>query len=132
MSQENVETLRRGYEAMSRGDWGAAFEAAEPDFEFVPPNQSPVSAPMRGADEVRDWLADQEETVGELSIALDELVEAGEFIVALIRLRIRPHGGDADFELRIAHLWTLRDGKLVRCEVFPERERALQAAGLSE
>jgi ketosteroid isomerase-like protein len=129
--RETLETLRLAYEAISRGDWDAAFEAVEPDFEFVPPNRSPDSAPVRGAQLAKAWLADQQQTVGDLSVEVEELVEAEELIVALIRLRIRPHGADADLELRIAHLWTLRDGKLIRCEVFPEREKALEAAGLS-
>src|SRR3954452_12341050 len=132
MSQENVEIVRQVYDAVNRGDWDAVFEAAEPGLELSPPDQSPASAPVRGVEEVRAWAADQQETVGDLSIEVEELIEADQSIVALIRLRIRPHGADADFELRIAHLWTLRDGKLVRCEVFPEREKALQAAGLSE
>ncbi len=132
MSQENVEIVRGAYKAMSRDDWDAVLEAADPDFELVPPDQSPRSAPVRGAEEVRAWYTDQRETVGDLSVEVEELIEAGGFIVALIRLRIRPHGADADFELRIAHLWTLRDGKLTRCEVFPERENALEAAGLSQ
>jgi ketosteroid isomerase-like protein len=87
---------------------------------------------LRGVTEVRAWFTDQQETVGDLSIEVEELIGAEALIVALIRLRIRPHGADADLELRIAHLWTLRDGKLIRCEVFPEREKALEAAGLSE
>jgi uncharacterized protein len=132
MSQENVEIVRSTYEAMSRGDWDAVFEAAEADVELVPPNQSPASAPVSGVEEIRAWYMDQRETVGDLSVGVDELIEAGDLIVALLRLRIRPHGGDVDFELRIAHLWTLRDGKLIRCEVFPEREQAFEAAGLSE
>jgi ketosteroid isomerase-like protein len=132
MSQELLETLRWAYEAMARGDWEAAFEAVEPDFEFVPPNRSPVSAPVRGVEGVRAWVADQQETVGDLSIEVEELIEAGEFVVALVQLRVRPHGTDADFELRIAHLWALRDGKLIRCEVFAERKEALEAAGLRE
>ena len=98
----------------------------------VPPSQSPSSAPVRGIAEVRAWYTDQQETVGALSAEVEELIEADDLIVALIRLRIRPHDADADFELRIAHLWTLRDGKLIRCEVFPEREKALEAAGLKE
>ena len=102
------------------------------DFELVPPSQSPLSEPSRGIDEVRAWAADQQETVGDLSIEIEELIESGESIVALIRLWIRPQGAVAEFELRIAHLWTLRDRKLIRCEVFPEREQALKAAGLSE
>ena len=82
--------------------------------------------------ETRAWFTDQQETVGDLSIEVEQLIEVEAKIVAFIRLRIRPHGADADLELRIAHLWTLRDGKLIRCEVFPEREHALEAAGLSE
>ncbi|MGH7588363.1 MAG: nuclear transport factor 2 family protein [Gemmatimonadota bacterium] len=132
MSEENVEMLHSAYQAISRGDWDAAFEAVGPDFELVPPDQSPSSAPVRGVREVRAWFTDQQQMVGDLSVEVEELIEAGELIVALIRLRIRPHGADADFELRIAHLWTLRDRKLIRCEVIPEREKALEAAGLSE
>jgi ketosteroid isomerase-like protein len=132
MSEENVETVRSAYGAILRGDWDAAFEAAEPDFELVPPDQSPNSAPVRGVHEVKAWFTDQEQMVGDLSVEVEELVEAGQSIVALIRLRIHPHGADADFELQIAHLWTLRGGKLIRCEVVPDRERALEAVGLSE
>ena len=132
MSQENVQALRSAYEAISRGDWDAVIELAEPDFELVPPNQSPNGAPLRGGEETRAWFADQQETVGDLSIEVEKLIEVEALIVAFIRLRIRPHGADAELELRIAHLWTLREGRLIRCEVFPEREKALEAAGLRE
>jgi hypothetical protein len=33
-------------------------------------------------------------------------------------------------KVRAAHLWTMRGGKAASCEVFPEREKALAAAGL--
>ncbi len=132
MSQANVQALRSAYEAISRGDWDAVIELAEPDFELVPPSQSPNSAPLRGVEETGAWFADQQETVGDLSIEVEKLIEVEALIVAFIRLRIRPHGADAELELRIAHLWTLREGRLIRCEVFPEREKALEAAGIEE
>jgi hypothetical protein len=31
-------------------------------------------------------------------------------------------------EIRAGHVWTMRDGKPARLEVFPEREKALAAA----
>ncbi len=132
MSQENVEIVRRVYEAISRNDLEAVFEAAEPGVELIPPGQSPTSESVRGIEGIKAWLADQQKTVGDLSLELEDLIEVEEVVVALLLLQIRPHGADADFELRIAHLWTLRDGKLIRCEVFPERKQALEAAGLSE
>jgi ketosteroid isomerase-like protein len=114
MSQENVEIVRSVYEALSRGDLDAALEAAEPHFELVPPNQSPDNAPVRGVQQARAWFADQQETVGDFSVEVEKLIAAEEFIVAFIRLRIRPYGPTADFELRIAHLWAIRGGKLIR------------------
>jgi ketosteroid isomerase-like protein len=41
-------------------------------------------------------------------------------------------GGSAVVEIRAGHLWTMRDGKAARLEIFPEREKALEAAGVSE
>jgi ketosteroid isomerase-like protein len=132
MSEENVEIVRTAYDAMSQGDPDAAFEAAEPDLELIPPGQSPTSESVRGIEGIKAWLADQQKTVGDLSLEVEDLIEVKEVVVALLLLRIRPHGSEADLELRIAHLWTLRDGKLIRCEVFPERQKALEAAGLGE
>ena len=35
-------------------------------------------------------------------------------------------------EIEIAHIWTMRDNRAVELEIFPERELALEAVGLSE
>ena len=37
-----------------------------------------------------------------------------------------------ELEIRIGHLWTVRDGKAVRLEVFPAREDARKAAELAD
>jgi ketosteroid isomerase-like protein len=34
MSQENVELVRRGYEALARGDFDALFQVLDPDVEM--------------------------------------------------------------------------------------------------
>jgi ketosteroid isomerase-like protein len=41
MSQENVEVVRRGYEAFNRGDFDAAMEVVHPEIEFVLPGGGP-------------------------------------------------------------------------------------------
>jgi hypothetical protein len=35
-------------------------------------------------------------------------------------------------ENRIGALWTMRDGKPSRLEMYPQREKALEAAGLTQ
>jgi hypothetical protein len=46
--------------------------------------------------------------------------------------RSRPKGSSAMVEVRAGHLWTMRDGMAVSCEIFPQREKALEAAGPRE
>jgi ketosteroid isomerase-like protein len=130
MSQENVEVLRTAYAAVSHGHWDAAFSVADPELEWVPGPRAPVRGPIRGVEQVKAFLADQQETVGHWAIEADEFYESGDQVVVFIRNTVHPRGTDAEFELRIAHLWDVRDGKPLRCQVFPEREKALEAARL--
>ena len=116
---------------MSRGDWDAALAEADPNLESLPPDRSPSATSIRGASAVKRWVEDQRQTVGDMWVDVDDLIEVGGMIVALITLRVRPKKTDAELHLRIAHLWTLCDDAPVRCQVFSEREEALRAAGLS-
>jgi ketosteroid isomerase-like protein len=131
MSREAVEIIRISYEAFSGGDWDAAFEVVEPDFELVPPAQAPVER-LVGAENVKAWFADLWSAVGDVSFEVERLIDANGFVVAFVRLRSRPRGSNAEFEQRLAHLWTVHGTKLIRCQVFLERDEALEAAGLSE
>jgi hypothetical protein len=45
-------------------------------------------------------------------------------------MRSRPKGSSAVVEIRAGRLWTMRQGKAARLEIFPERAKALKAAGL--
>ena len=58
--------------------------------------------------------------------------EHGDQVLALIRVRGRGRASGVEFDIRAATLWTFRGGRLIRGQVFPEREKALEAAGLRE
>ena len=47
-------------------------------------------------------------------------------------IRFQPRGSSAMVENQVGALWTIRDGRPVRCEMFPRREDALAAAGMTE
>ncbi len=53
-------------------------------------------------------------------------------MVVLARYTGRGKGSGVDVDTEGAHVWTLRDGKAVRLEIFADRARALQAVGLAE
>jgi ketosteroid isomerase-like protein len=58
MSQENVESFRRGVEAFDRGDKAAWLATFAPDAVMVPAREWPESAPVRGAEGIWDFYID--------------------------------------------------------------------------
>jgi ketosteroid isomerase-like protein len=55
MSQENVETFRRGYEAVNRGDVDGLLVAIHPDVEFTSLIAEAEGETFRGHEGVRRW-----------------------------------------------------------------------------
>ena len=54
------------------------------------------------------------------------------WMIPFVRVTGVGRASGAEFDIRIAHLWTLRDGMVVRGEGYGDRDRALDAAGLGE
>ncbi len=52
--------------------------------------------------------------------------------MVLCRYTGRGKGSGVDVDVQGAHVWKMRDGKVVRLEIFSNREKALEAAGLRE
>ena len=60
----------------------------------------------------------------------ERLIEAGERVVAVVKLRARGRASGIDVTERSGHVWELRDGKVVRFQAYDEPGDALAAAGL--
>jgi ketosteroid isomerase-like protein len=132
MSQTDIETLRLGYEAFNRGDWDTPTRFAHPEFELKTADRALNRGTYRGAQAATRFFRDLFEPFEEVTIEPEEFFQRGDQIAVYLRARLRPAGSTAVVENRIGHLWTMREGKATRLEVFPRREDALEAAGLSE
>ncbi len=73
MSQENVDNLRRGFEAYARGDLDEALANLEPDVVYKPAQEAAV----RGRDAVRASLERWEADWDELEMTSEEIIDAG-------------------------------------------------------
>lgn len=131
MSAAAIEDIRARYAAVSRGDREAVFRDAGPGFTLKTPDRVPNAGTYLGSAEANRFMVDFWEPYEEVSVEPEEFYENGDDIVVLLRVRSRYKGSSAAVEIHVASLWTYRDGKPIRCEMFPEREKALQAAGLS-
>jgi ketosteroid isomerase-like protein len=79
------------------------------------------------SDDAPRFFADQAEMFGEVEAELEETREAGDRVLVFLRIRGSGVASGAQFDIRIAHLWTLRDGLLVRGRGFGDRDEALAA-----
>jgi ketosteroid isomerase-like protein len=130
--QENVDIVRGVYEAMNRGDWDAVFAQASPDIEWETDPRHPRAGVYRGQTRFRQFVEDMEEPFEHAVIEPERLFARGDQVVAFVRIRRTPSGSSTEVQIRIGELWTFRNGKLVRGQGFGEREKALEAAALSE
>jgi ketosteroid isomerase-like protein len=131
MPQADIEMLRAGYEAFSRGDWDGVLAQAPPDFELTTADRVTNPGTYRSPEAVRQFFEDLFAPFEETSAVPEEFFERGDRIAVFVRVRSRPKGSTAVVENRVGHVWTIRDGQAVRMEIFPEREMALEAMGLT-
>jgi ketosteroid isomerase-like protein len=132
MSQENVEIVRRGYDAGNQGDWDAVFRDTAPDFE-VTFKAGPNAGTHRGREAVESVFRDLLSGFDFWIMEPVEFRESGDQVVVVVDNRLRPEGGTSgEFEFRNGHVWTIRDGAALSMVGFETSEEALEAAGLSE
>jgi hypothetical protein len=111
---------------------GLAFDAADPALECVFVGPAGVEASYRGVggflDGWRDWLLPYRS----YEWRLERLIEAGDRVVTLIRVRAVTARDEVELEHAPGAVWTVRDGKVVRVEFYLDPEEALRAAGVAE
>jgi ketosteroid isomerase-like protein len=100
MSQENVEILRRMYEAANGGDGESVLrEYFHPDCEarFV---AGPGARTHRGREAILAAISDVTAGFDAWIVEPEEFFDTGDRIVVIVRNRLRPKGTDAEFEYR--------------------------------
>ena len=122
--------LDRGYTLIWReGRMEDALRGLDDDFEWVVPNH-PEGAVRHGADSVMEFFREWVEPWDDFDIQW-ELQEAGfDAALAIIDMRGRGRVSGVPTEMRFFQLWTFRDGRAVRMEMFNELDEARRAAGL--
>jgi ketosteroid isomerase-like protein len=136
MSQANVELVRRAIEAVQRRpkpDFETMNELYHPDHEFVSALDALEGGSHRGARGYRDWRVDVEEAT-EYESRLEQVTEIDERrVLAITPTNIRGRSSGVTLkEERLACIVTVRDGKIVRTEVYSSPDEALKAVGLAE
>ena len=120
-----VEQLRRSYEALNRGNVSVVLERLDPDIEWHEPSPSPHAGSHRGRDSFEQFFRGWIESFEGFRVEPEDVVERGDRLIAVVRQSGRGRASGVDVEARLAHVWTVEDGKSVRWEAVADADEAL-------
>jgi uncharacterized protein len=133
MSQENVEIVRRYLAAYERGGLDASAEFWHPDINWRAAEGALDDVGlMEGPGALRHYYEQWEDAFESGRVEVEELVDAGDQVVAVVRGIARMKESEAEVDLRYAIVLSIRDGKIAAGREYFTRSEALEAAGLSE
>jgi ketosteroid isomerase-like protein len=137
MSEENVEIVRRMYDAAARRDSDVVLAIYDPEVE-VDMSRAPCRDLVgkrfyHGHDGLRAFYREWNSAWETVESDVEELIDAGERVVSVETTRGRGAASGAAVELHQCGIWTLRARRIVRVEwLDATREEALEAAGVPE
>lgn len=140
MAPENVELVRLSYVLLEElreakpGTLERAFrECFDERLEVRIPDAHPEGAQVfRGRVGLMRWVESTMEIWDEWRFERERFLDAGDRVVVLVRVVARGGSSGVSLDRETAHLWTLRDGRVLRCDVYLDRSAALEAVGLGE
>jgi len=130
----NLEIVQRSYVAFGRGDMDAVLADMDEGIEWQQAQGLPHGGIYRGIAEVRRNVFDplDRDWWSEFSAEPDELLDAGDEIVALGRYRGVAKESGKVLDVPFVHVWSLRDGKAWRFRQFLDSAGWIEALAPSD
>jgi ketosteroid isomerase-like protein len=129
MSRENVELVRRVYDAVNEGGVDAALEFAADDCVWDWSNSiGPAKGVYRGKEQVRQFTASFVDAFDEVRWDPEEIIDVDHARVIVVNhVRMRGRGSGVEVDAVGAQLWTITDGRVQSVKLYQSKADALEA-----
>jgi ketosteroid isomerase-like protein len=128
MSPEDLETVRRAYDAFARGDLETLRTFLAPDIEWRTTPDVPFMGNYAGIEAFLRGMGEWTSAFEDVTTEIEEMIDAGENVIVRHRMRGRGRDSGVEVDLAIYQVVAVRDGKLTRMHDYSTREEALAAA----
>jgi ketosteroid isomerase-like protein len=129
MASNNVEVVRRALDAWNRGDLDGALKDMHPAGEVDwSASRGLESGVYRGREQVRRFYAQWLDVFDAVDSHAEEFIEAGDHVVVPMRSLATAREG-LTVPVNSTQVFTLRDGKVVRVQLYQDKQSALEAIG---
>jgi ketosteroid isomerase-like protein len=115
--EKDLATVHGIYQAYARKDVDAFLAALDPEVELCQSDELPWGGTYHGREGALEFL---ERLTGQVETTVDprQFIVAGDRVVEVGYSRGRTKQGAAEFEIPEVHVWTMRDGKVIRFESY--------------
>lgn len=132
MSTENVAIIRSIYRGFAEGDVAAVLGAMSPEIVWMEAENFPYADrnPYRGPEAVAAGVFAR--CIGEwngFAVKMDDLIDGGDRVVALGRYSGEHKETGRRMSPQAAHVWTLRDGKVIAFQQYIDTFDVARATG---
>jgi ketosteroid isomerase-like protein len=132
MSEENVEVVRRLFEAVERRDLAGVIASYDENIVIHEASSLPYGGAYHGNDGAQDHAVRYAQTWDHFQTAAEqkldaEFLDAGDTVVVLWRQRAAR--GERKFDSSAASVYRLRNGKIIGAEMFQDTDAVLQFLG---
>jgi uncharacterized protein len=128
--EQAIRVLREAYDALNHGDIAAAVAQLDPQIDWTEPAEFPGGGTYHGQDGVAAYLTQSRAAWAEVSSEPERFIIARDRIVVFVHARVRPKGSSEWQEVRLADVYTFRNGKAVSMRAFADRQEALRWVGM--
>jgi uncharacterized protein len=97
----------------------------DPEIEWHEPGDSPEAGTHHGRDSFERFFRSWIDSFDEFRVEPEQVVERGNDLVAVVRQSGRGRASGVEIEIRLAHVWTIQNGRAARWESVPNAEDAL-------
>jgi uncharacterized protein len=126
VSEPDVETVRRSYDALNEGDVDAALEALDRDAVWRDSPELPGGGEFRGLEALGRFLGDFLAEWRDFHQEIEDAVLAGDRVAVVIHLSAVGRSSGIAVDTRYAHVWTMRDSRGVRVDAYRTPEAGLR------
>ena len=114
------------------GDLEGILQYIDPEGEVIESPKMPDAQTFHGHDGFIAAIGHWSGEFDDFQVELERLIDAGDTVITFVRQVGRGKQSGVPVETRVGNLYTFRNGRVLRWEMFTPPEEALEAAGLSE
>jgi uncharacterized protein len=129
---DSVQLVIDGYERYNSGQRIPDLQFWREDAEYHASSEDPDSSVHRGIAAIQRHFGTWEEAYPDLRVEPVEVAGNGDTVFAWVRFVGHGASSGVPIDMQIAHVHTIRDGRVARLVEFSDRDEALAAAGIAE